>query len=76
MTYSFSIDTARVLNVLNANITAKGRTMAAYTLATDDLKAGRYDMMTALHVRDCGRKAKAAVKKDIFFQSMEAKRTK
>ena len=71
---NFPIDTSRVLKVLNENITAKGRTMAAYSLATDDLKSGTYDKMTALHVRDCGRKAQAAVKKDIFFQSMEAKR--
>ena len=74
MTYSFPIDTDRIAAVLEANITAKGRNMAGYLTATDDLKAGVFTAMTMQGVKSCGRKAAAAVKKDLFFQSMEAQR--
>jgi hypothetical protein len=75
MTYNFPIDTMRIARILDNATTTAGKKKIAFTLAMEDLRAGRYDEMTALRVRNCGRKADAAVKKDLFFQSMERLRS-
>jgi len=75
MAYTFPIDTDRLAKTLKASTTPLGQKTMAFTLAIERIERGEVDDLTMVMVKRCGRKAQAAVKKNLFVQSMEALRT-
>lgn len=69
--YSLPFDAARILNVLEENITPAGRKTPSYLNAVADLESGVFTKLTRKMIRGCGRKANKAVDLDMLYQSFE-----